>query len=191
MTIAWIAGSVQRMTITRALLALTIAGWSCTAGDSPPSDASSVLPQPDSQYSPTPTDSSSAAAIVARKKERARARGDEKTLTTITSLEQQAYARKGAGGPGPRQEYGRLAAGATRSLNIDFLGRTDAVVYVASDGDSPVDLAVYDPGGTRVAFDPGVHDESIIKWRPARKMSFRVSIRNRGANETGYVLLTN
>lgn len=117
--------------------------------------------------------------------------GNRDVLALASALEQRHRSNKGATGGGPRQAYGHLAPGASQALNVDFDAQDDAIVYVGGDGNGPLDLTILDTRGDRIAHDAGTADESVVRWRPTRKMSFRVQIRNRGARETSYVLLTN
>ena len=123
------------------------------------------------------------------------AQGDQALLAIIQPLER-AAAQVVRGGPrgsarGPRQLYGRVAASSKREHTVEFRGREPAVVYVSGDGDSDLDVFVYDGAGQLVASSVGPRDECVVRWTPERQGSFRVEIRNVGAAPNWYWMATN
>ena len=123
------------------------------------------------------------------------AAGDTNLLALIRPLER-AAAQVARGGPrgsarGPRQLYGRVGAAEKREHTVEFRGREPAVVYVSGDGDSDLDVFVYDAAGQLVASAVGPRDECVVRWTPERLGVFRVEVRNVGRAPNWYWMATN
>jgi hypothetical protein len=65
------------------------------------------------------------------------------------------------------------------------------VVYVSGDGDSDLDLFVYDESGRVVASATGPRDECVVRWLPERQGRFRIEVRNLGSASNWYWMATN
>ncbi len=91
---------------------------------------------------------------------------------------------------GPGRVRSVVNTRATDVYRLNFRGGERAVVTVSGDGDSDLDLFVYDSNGNLVCKDDDETDEMICAWTPRWTGQFRIEIRNLGiANE--YVLATN
>lgn len=117
-------------------------------------------------------------------------------LDTIEELEARARPVVLRGAPvgaaeGPRKEEGRVP-GETRELwRIAFEAGTEAIVRVIGDGDTNLDLYVYDEAGTLVASDDDLSDDGLAQWVPAEAGVYRVVIDNLGPVHNEYWLITN
>ena len=126
---------------------------------------------------------------------RALAAGDETLLALMRPLER-AAAQVVRGVPrgsarGPRQLYGRVGGSEKREHMVEFRGGEPAVVYVSGDGDSDLDVFVYDASGQLVASAVGPRDECVVRWTPVRQAAFRIEVRNVGRAPNWYWMATN
>ena len=74
---------------------------------------------------------------------------------------------------------------------IEFRGGREAWVTVEGDGDTDLDLYVYDEDGDLVAYDDDFTDYCIAEWTPRRTQEFEIRIVNRGDVYNEYELETN
>lgn len=97
--------------------------------------------------------------------------------------------------PGRRQGPGivhtRVEAHSRDTYSIDFRGGETAVITVSGDGDTDLDLYVYDENGNLVADDTDFTDECIVAWTPAWSGEFTVVVKNLGSVYNAYTLATN
>ena len=66
-----------------------------------------------------------------------------------------------------------------------------AEVVVSGDGDTDLDLYVYDSNGNLIAKDDDYTDGCYVRWRPSWTGRFIIKIVNRGPVYNKYVLMTN
>jgi len=91
---------------------------------------------------------------------------------------------------GPARWTEVVSSGRTDSYRIAFRGGESAGVAVSGDGDSDLDLYVFDESGNLICKDESGADDMLCRWRPRWNGHFIVKIRNLGvANE--YVLVHN
>jgi hypothetical protein len=91
---------------------------------------------------------------------------------------------------GPRSTRTVVRGGATDQFRVVFQGGEPAAVGVSGDGDSRLDLYVYDENGNPVCNQVGPGDDAICRFHPRWTGPFIIRVVNRGmANE--YRLLTN
>ena len=119
------------------------------------------------------------------------AAGDDRVLAILRPLEQRANDVPRGSPRGPRQLYARVPSATKREHIVEFRGNEPAVVYVSGDGDSDLDVFVYDASGQIVASSTGPRDECIVHWIPERQGSFRVEVRNIGSAANWYWMATN
>lgn len=93
------------------------------------------------------------------------------------------------GGPGRRVD--RVAANSTDTYILAFKYGVPAEIFVSGDGDTDLDLYVYDENGNLIAHDDDYSDDCYVCWTPAWTGNFVVKIVNRGTVYNQYVLLTN
>jgi hypothetical protein len=92
---------------------------------------------------------------------------------------------------GAATHFDRLEALRTHVYNISFRGDAFAEIAVSGDGDTDLDLYVYDEFGHLVASDVDATDDCYVSWTPVFTGSFRVEVRNEGYVYNEYVLATN
>lgn len=96
---------------------------------------------------------------------------------------------KGAAG-GPKRAQDVVRGYSTDSYEVTFRGGQTAEVLVSGDGDSDLDLFIYDENGGLICTDDDATDDCYCRWTPRWTGSFTIEIKNLGmANR--YVLLTN
>ena len=77
------------------------------------------------------------------------------------------------------------------SYKIKFWAKELAEVCVSGDGDTDLDLYVYDENGNLIESDTDYTDECVVRWVPAWTGTFIIKIVNRGALYNNYVIWTN
>lgn len=93
------------------------------------------------------------------------------------------------GGPGRRVD--RVAANSTDTYVLAFKYGVPAEIFVSGDGDTDLDLYVYDENGNAIVCDDDYSDDCYVCWTPAWTGNFVVKIVNRGPVYNQYVMLTN
>ncbi len=155
-----------------------------------------LIEHPTRPLAPPPTDLDTAGAVLPDAvrllaSARAFAGDDQRLLALITPLDRRARSIDRGSLRGPRQLYGRVASSTRREHLIEFRGGEPAVVYVSGDGDSDLDVFVYDESGQVVASATGPRDECVARWQPQRQGRFRVEVRNLGSAPNWYWMATN
>ena len=117
--------------------------------------------------------------------------GDETLLAMIDRVQiaNGGNSRGLLGGPGRRVD--RVAANSTDTYVLAFKYGIPAEIFVSDDGDTDLDLYVYDEKGNHIASDTDYSDDCYVCWTPAWTGNFVVKVVNRGRVYNQYVLLTN
>lgn len=113
--------------------------------------------------------------------------GDKNLLALISDVQR---ATRGAVN-GPVREYDRVLAGKTDVWPIRFRGGETAYVVVSGDGDTDLDLYVYDENGNLIASDYDSLDDCVVSFNPRWTGTFYIKIKNLGRVYNEYVLATN
>lgn len=92
---------------------------------------------------------------------------------------------------GAVSHYDRVLARDTDIYRISFNGGRRAEVSVVGDGDTDLDLYVYDENGNRICSDTDYTDVTYCSWRPSWTGPFRIEISNLGSVYNAYRLTTN
>lgn len=124
-------------------------------------------------------------ALLARAKALAGGRADMIALADDVA---KSGSRGAVGGP----KTGRtvVKGGFTDQFVVKFEGGEPAAVAISGDGDSTLDLYVYDENGNRVCAAVGRGDDAVCRWTPKWEGPFTIRVVNRGvANE--YRIRTN
>src|SRR5687768_2850740 len=155
-----------------------------------------LIDHPTRPLAPPPTDLDTAGAVLPDAvrllaSARMMAGDDARLLALITPLERRARSIDRGSLRGPRQLYGQVASSTRREHTIEFRGGEPAVVYVSGDGDSDLDVFVYDESGQVVASATGPRDECVVRWQPDRQGRFRIEVRNLGTAPNWYWMATN
>ena len=109
------------------------------------------------------------------------AEGDETLLKLIAQIEED----------GKGSHRGAVNGNSTDTYQISFVANYLAEIVVSGDGDTDLDLYVYDSNGNLIVKDDDYTDDCYVRWVPAWTGRFIVKIVNRGPVYNRYVLLTN
>lgn len=118
------------------------------------------------------------------------ARGDKNILARIREIEKTTSDDRGAYG-GPKRSQTRVRAKATDVFPISFRGGEQAVVSVSGDGDTDLDLFVFDQKGNLIASATDGTDDCIVRFYPLNSGLFIIRVKNLGSVYNRYVLATN
>jgi hypothetical protein len=135
---------------------------------------------------PQPRDTS-VAGLTARAKQYA---GDRKDLIALADDVAKAGARGAVGGP-KGATHTVEATAVDHFRNIMFQGGQPAAVAISGDGDTDLDLYVYDENNLLICRADGATDDEICRWTPRWTGVFRIEVRNLGNVYNRYRILTN
>lgn len=74
---------------------------------------------------------------------------------------------------------------------LTFRGDEKAVVAVNGDGDTDLDLYIYDENGNLIASDTDSTDSCVATWTPKWTGKFTIKVVNRGSVYNRYEIATN
>lgn len=122
------------------------------------------------------------------------AKGDEH-LTALLKAEKakqtpSGSATLGAVG-GPKINSDRVLGRSVDSYFVSFRGGEVARIAVIGDGDTDLDLFVYDENGEEIVKDIDLTDRCLVQWTPKWTGKYRVRILNNGSVYNNYLLMTN
>lgn len=117
--------------------------------------------------------------------------GDEKLLAMIAQLESNSQeSHRGAVG-GPKESVDVVYARSNDVFTVNFVGGRLAEVAVSGDGDTDLDLYVYDSNGNLIASDTDYSDDCYVKWYPKWTGRFTIKVVNNGGVANRYYIATN
>lgn len=111
--------------------------------------------------------------------------GDQTLLSLIQNVKTSATRGRV---DGPTTHEDRVEKGATDVYTISFRGKEEAVVGVIGDGDTDLDLFIYDDNGNFITSDTDSGDTCLCTWTPRRTGKFKVKIKNYGNVYNRYTL---
>jgi hypothetical protein len=114
----------------------------------------------------------------------------DKTLLAMIEKAKASTKTRGAVG-GAKYASSRVHSGQTDEYVVRFWGGETAAVYVSGDGDTDLDLYIYDASGKLVTSDIDYSDECVCIWKPRSTASYKVRIKNRGDVYNAYTIVTN
>lgn len=117
--------------------------------------------------------------------------GDPNLLTLIDNIDAEAKGAQRGAVNGPSRHYDSVNGNSTDTYNISFVANELAEILVSGDGDTDLDLYVYDSNGNLIASDTDYTDDCYVRWVPKWTGRFIVKIVNRGPVYNRYVILTN
>ena len=121
--------------------------------------------------------------------------GKDKTLLTLIKraeeeMKDASENTRGVVG-GPQALEGRVYAQTYMTYNAKFWAAELAEVVVIGDGDTDLDLYIYDANGNMVACDNDMIDTCVCRWVPSWTGTFIIKVVNRGDVYNNFVLVTN
>lgn len=93
--------------------------------------------------------------------------------------------------PGPGVDTRRCEAYSSVTYYDTFRGGELAVVSIVGDGDTDLDLFVYDNAGNLIVRGIGLTDRETVRWTPPATGTYRIVVRNLGGVWNRYSLATN
>lgn len=117
---------------------------------------------------------------------------DEVVLAYISKVEKEmgAGATRGAVG-GPKGQEDRVYGKTFVGYRVKFWANELAEVCVSGDGDTDLDLYIYDENDHLIASDTDYTDDCVCRWIPAWTGTFYVKVVNRGAVYNNFAIWTN
>ena len=116
--------------------------------------------------------------------------GNNSTLLALISDVRDEKSRGRKGGA-VRGHEDAVEAHSTDTYSIAFKGGRTAEVYITGDGDTDLDLYIYDENDNLICSDSDGTDEMLCRWNPRWTGSFTVKIKNLGSIYNEYALYTN
>jgi len=117
--------------------------------------------------------------------------GDKDVESLIAKTENEAKGvSRGAVG-GPCKDYAAVKAYSSYTWTCNFYADRLAEVLVSGDGDTDLDLYVYDSNGNLIDSDTDYTDDCYVSWVPRWTGKFYIKIVNRGGVFNRYVIVTN
>lgn len=116
---------------------------------------------------------------------------DANLLAVIESIEQEIAAPTRGRAMGPGQAYRKVWGKSYMTDLITFDGGLLAEVGIIGDGDTDLDLYVYDDNGNLIASDTDYSGDCYVSWVPRRSGTFVIKVVNRGNVYNIYSLVTN
>lgn len=92
---------------------------------------------------------------------------------------------------GPVVHVDRVEARSTDVYRVSFKAQERAVVSIAGDGDTDLDLFIYDENNNRICSSISMNDRETCQWTPRWEGEFQIKITNLGHVWNQYVLTTN
>lgn len=119
------------------------------------------------------------------------AQGNESLLKLIAQIEEERKESHRGAVNGPSKHYDSVNGKSSHTYQISFIAEYLAEILVSGDGDTDLDLYVYDSNGNLIASDTDYTDDCYVCWVPAWTGRYIVKIVNRGPVYNRYVILTN
>jgi hypothetical protein len=93
--------------------------------------------------------------------------------------------------PGPKRSQSVIRPGGVDEYKVVFRAGELASVAVIGDGDTDLDLYVYDENGNLVVADEDGTDDCLVRWTPRWTGKYTIHVVNRGRLANGYGIATN
>ena len=82
-----------------------------------------------------------------------------------------------------------VKAHTTDVFTLTFRANERACVIVSGDGDTDLDLFIYDENGNLIASDTDAGDDCIVTWNPRWTGTFTIKVKNLGSVYNNYKIL--
>ncbi len=110
------------------------------------------------------------------------------TVLTVLSVLAVASTARAEGPHGTILKAETVLAYSTDVYRVTFYGGEVASVGVVGDGDTDLDLFVYDGYGNRIASDTGPTDNCLVRFVPLVTRTYTIKVVNRGGVRNRYLI---
>ena len=119
--------------------------------------------------------------------------GKDKTVLALADQVESRIRTSGTRGAvgGPKGMNDRVYGKSSESYKVKFWANELAEVCVSGDGDTDLDLYVYDENGNLIGKDDDYSDECVVRWYPKWTGTFIIKVVNRGALYNNFAIWTN
>lgn len=117
--------------------------------------------------------------------------GDPNLLALIDNIDAEAKGAQRGNINGPSRDYSAVNGNSHLDYSASFVANELAEILVSGDGDTDLDLYVYDSNGNLIAKDTDYSDDCYVRWIPAWTGRYTIRIVNRGPVYNRFVILTN
>jgi hypothetical protein len=119
------------------------------------------------------------------------AAGDASMLAWADKVEKSLSNKTRGALGGPRQAFNSVYSRSTDTYQLTFRAGQLAEIGVSGDGDTDLDLYVYDANGNLIAYDEGYSDDCFVNWVPKWTGAYTIKVVNRGRVYNQYAIVTN
>jgi hypothetical protein len=119
------------------------------------------------------------------------AAGDKTMLAWAAEVEKALKVKTRGAVGGPRYQVDRVPAGTRNRYQLSFKAGQTAEIAVSGDGDTDLDLYVYDSNGNLIEYDEGRSDDCYVRWTPKWTGGFTIDVVNRGRVYNQFEIATN
>ena len=117
--------------------------------------------------------------------------GDPNLLALIDNIDAEAKGAQRGNINGPSRDYSAVNGNSYTDYTASFVANQLAEILVSGDGDTDLDLYVYDSNGNLIASDTDYSDDCYVRWVPKWTGRYTIRIVNRGPVYNRFVILTN
>lgn len=115
---------------------------------------------------------------------------DPAVQDAANQIRRQAQQTRGAYG-GAKYAWNKVNPYTSDSYAVYFRGGEVARVALRGDGDTDLDLYVYDDNGYLIMRDENPYDLGLVEWVPRWNATYTIVVRNRGPVYNQYAVVTN
>jgi hypothetical protein len=119
------------------------------------------------------------------------AAGDSTMLTWASEVEATLNVKKRGAVGGPKYQVDRVPAGGTVTYSLPLRGREYTEIIVYGDGDTDLDLYLYNPDGSLKAWDENPGDYCSLKGTTGPAGVYTLVVKNRGRVYNQFEVVTN
>ncbi len=107
--------------------------------------------------------------------------GFQKLMICVVALACLVAPAMGSPVGGAKYDVHTVQAYSTDVFNVKFYGNEAGAVMISGDGDTDLDLFVYDENGNLVGSDTDGSDDCVVRLNPRWTGTFRIEVRNLGS----------
>jgi hypothetical protein len=119
------------------------------------------------------------------------AAGNETVLALIKQVQSRVAETPRGRVPGPLKRLDSVLSHSTDVYRWTFRGGEHAAVGVVGDGDTDIDLYVYDGNGNYIGSDTDITSQCLVEWTPRWTGTFIIMVKNLGSVYSDYLIVTN